>query len=408
MTQQIARYVSEGVDLAKAGKALEVYNQVIQYSDNNSLPEKSHYAFGWIIYYALHQAADSAIHLRKTMLARYLRLNVPKPHKLHSMILTQALRLYKDAGTLSFNRGKEDVVRFSLIRFAELWDISNFRPGDWRRKEYEGKQLGSTVEKFITHYVDELTETSTPPSPGFNRLIDDALAAFPDSHNILYQRGMVHIIEKNKADAIATLKKAVLLAPTKHYLWYRLATLIDSGEDLRLHISLLFKALSSPGPEQFKGKIRIALAKAWAGAGIHKFALHELMTVKRVYSLNGWQLSPEFNRIFKSIPENTSPEDPENAYRRAEPSADSFIYDALTPLEVRKTYHKMPKEGETDKFGNAEIAWRVTDENGGNFWFQPCRFGIEPQLPLGTSLLIKIYNGKIVKAELSPSIRKES
>lgn len=407
MTQQIARYVSEGVDLAKAGKAMEVYNNAATYLDNGFLPDKSHYAFGWIIYYALHQAADSAIDLRKRMLARYLKLKVSKPHKLHSMILTEALRLYKDARDMAFNRRPEDVIRFSLVRFTELWNIANLRPGDWRRKEFEGKPLSSTAEKLITLYVDELTDSSTPPSTEFSMLIDEAVSKFPDNANLLYQRAVVHILANNCTEAASLLKRAIILAPSKHYLWQRLASLIDPITDLRLHVALLYRALTAPGPEQFKGKVRLALAKAWIGAGVFKFALHELMVIKQVYGQNGWHLSPDFNKAFASIPENTVAANPEEAYLRVDSIADSFIYEALPALEVRKTYHKDPVAGEQPRFGHPEVAWRVSDDKGNNYWIQPRRFGIEPQLPLGTLLRIHVNNGRAVKAELTPTSSTE-
>ena len=77
------------------------------------------------------------------MLARYLRLQVERPHKLHSMILTEAFRLYKDAAEASFiAKNKEgfnpvsDATRFSIVKFTNLWDLNNLRHGDWKRKEH--------------------------------------------------------------------------------------------------------------------------------------------------------------------------------------------------------------------------------------------------------------------------------
>lgn len=398
---QLAQYISDGVDHAKAGKALEIYTNIASHIDNNSLPPKSHYPTGWIIYYALHQAADSAIDLRKRMLAKYLRLRVAKPHKLHSMILTEAIRLYKDAVNLAFNRQNDDVVHFSISRFASLWNLENLRPGDWRRKEFEGKPLSSTAEKLITLCVDECVGENTPPSPELIAITDHALNLFPDSHSLLYQRASLHILQAQPEQAISLLKRAILLSPSKHYLWSRLASLVSPENDLKLHISLLFHALSAPGPEQFKGKVRLSLAKAWIFARAYPQALHELLSYKHIYEQNGWHLSRDFNNTLSQISEDTTPSDPMPAYKRVDNLADSFIYDAIPALDVEKTYHKdPPQNAPAQGFHRPVVAWRVTDNEGHHYWLHPHRFKIPPHLPIGTKLKIKINNGKTVKADL--------
>ena len=159
--QEISRYVSDGFVRAKAGEALAVYASVAPIHTSGALPPERHYSLGWIIYYALHQSAPGDILPRKRMLAHYLGLRTPRPHKLHSMILTEAIRLYRDArdsAVAARLKGiPHDAARdFSLVKFMRLWDFRHLRPGDWRRKLQEGKPMSATVEKLITHYVDEL------------------------------------------------------------------------------------------------------------------------------------------------------------------------------------------------------------------------------------------------------------
>ncbi|MDE6578877.1 MAG: hypothetical protein K2K58_11990 [Muribaculaceae bacterium] len=409
MTQQLIQYVSDGFEKAKAGNALDVYQSVSLIHDRGELPSKSHYPFGWIIYYALHQAADTAIDIRKRMLARYLKLNVVKPHKLHSMILTEAIRLYKNAREFSYNKNPRDVTTFSIIKFTELWNPQYLRPGDWRRKELDGKILSSTAEKLLTHLVDEApgTSASAPTPPFISELADQAIALFPGSPTLLYQRASLHILEKDTASALTLLKEATLGAPSKYYFWSRLASLINPEEDLRLHISLLYKALSAPGPEQFKGKIRIALAKAWISINAFSQALWELSIVKRLYESNTWHLSPDFNKTMEVIPAGTQPCNPENAYQRIRHLADDFVYESLPPLEVKKTYHKNPVASDKNKgYGASHVAWRVTDKDGNNFWLHPHRFKIPDNLPLGTPLIIRLHNGKPAKAELAENTQQ--
>lgn len=410
-TNELIKFVSDGFDRAKAGAAVEVYGEVTPYYDGNALPLKSHYPYGWIIYYALHQSPAFAIKERKHMLARYLRLQVERPHKLHSMILTEAFRLYKDAADASDNaRVKEgvnpvtDTTRFSIVKFSDLWNLNNIRPGDWKRKEHEGKELPSTVEKLITCYVDELNAAHMMASPEFMAIVNRALVEYPGSSNLYAQCAQLYELSGNKEAAIEMLRNAILASSSKFYLWSRLAALITSRVDLRLKVSLLYKALCCPGQEEFKGKIHLNLAAALAEGGAFPQASWELKYVKNFYEGKGWYLPRLYNETKKKIPAGTKAADPTAIYKKAEHLADDYIYESLPEILVKKTYHK-PAAVTTDRFGNrrpGRTAWRVTDEAGTNYWMTPSYFNIEENLPTDTPLKIKVFNGKVVKATLYP------
>lgn len=394
--REIRRIVSDGVDRAKAGDALSVYAELMPLLDDGSMPSDSHYAFGWIIYYALHTAPSSDISGRKNMLARYLKLDVEKPHKLHSMILTEAIRLYRDSIDTPPDSPRREP--FSILRFAAIWQLANLRPGDWRRKEVGGNILSSTVEKLITCGVDEAERCATLPDNEFMMIVDRAVGVFADSFNLMAQRASLHIISDEKPQAASLLRKATMLAPGKFFLWSRLAELTDSATQTRLHVALLYKALLAPGPEQFKGKIRLSLATALAGHGAATHALRELELIEQLYTANGWHLSPSFRRLRESIPPETKSEDPTPLYRRLEPLADEYLYSELPAVEAVKTYHKPPCRGRNGI--PAPAAWRVTASDGNHYWFQPHRFSLAADLPSGTRLTIRICAGKVVAAQL--------
>ena len=408
-TNDLIKFVSEGFDRAKSGMAVEVYGEVLSYAVHHSLHLKSHYPFGWIIYYALHQSETQAIKERKLMLAQYLKLQVEKPHKLHSMILTEAIRLYKDASyASSLEKLKEgfnpitDATRFSIVKFSDLWDLNNLRPGDWRRKEHEGKELPSTVEKLITSYVDELYAARIPASPEFMAIINKALAEYPASSNLYAQCAQLYELEGDKEAAIGMLRNAILASSSKFFLWSRLAALITDKDDLRLKVSLLYKALRCPGQEEFKGKIHLNLAAALAQGGAFPQAKWELKYVKGLYEGNGWNLPRLYRETEKKIPGGTQAADPTAIYKKVETLADDYIYESLPNVSVKKTFHK-PAADITDRYSNrrpGRTAWRVTDAGGNNYWFTPAHFNIPENLPTGTPLSIKVFNGKVVKAIL--------
>lgn len=406
---EIIAYVSDGFDRAKAGAAVEVYASIANNPEMQLLPLKSHYPFAWIIYYALHQSPAHAIQERKQFLAHYLRLEVAKPHKLHSMILTEAARLYKDAAdtaeTARLKGGQKaaaEVPTFSIVKFVNLWNLAHIRPTDWNRKEHEGKQMSSTVEKLITHYVDELYSQRTPASDEFTSIINQALVAYPPTASLFAQRAQIHELAGEKEAAIEMLRHAILSSSTKFYLWSRLAALITDKDSLRLKVSLLYRALRCPGQEDFKGKIHLQLAAALAEGGAFPQAKWELEYVKNFYTQKGWNMPRLYKETEKKIPADTQAADPGALYRKVEHMADDFIYESLPEIEVKKTYHK-PATETTDKYGTrrpGQTAWRVTDSQGNNYWFNPGRYGIQENLPTDTQLKVKVYGGKVVKASL--------
>lgn len=407
---EIIQFVSDGFDRAKAGAALETYNAIVTHLDMRVLPQKSHYPMGWIIYYALHQSPANAIQERKQLLAHYLRLNVAKPHKLHSMILNEAFRLYKDASdAASVARLKggfnpvSDTTGFSIVKFADLWNLNHIRPTDWNRKEHEGKLLSSTVEKLITHYTDELYGMRIPASPEFTCIVNQAMQTYPPTTSLFAQRAQLYELAGEKEAAIEMLRSAILSSSTKFYLWSRLANLITDKDDLRLKVSLLYKALRCPGQEQYKGKIHLQLAATLAECGVFPQAKWELKYVKDFYKKNDWHLPRLYKETEKKIPAETEAVDPTGIYRKVEQLADDFIYESLPEIPTKKTYHK-PGEETTDRYGNrrmAQTAWRVTDTEGVNYWFNPGKYGIPEDLPADTRVLIKVYGGKLVKARLA-------
>lgn len=402
-TNDIASFVSDGFELAKKGGAADIYVASDNYFRLGQLPLKSHYAFGWIIYYALHQAPSGDIRARKNMLATYLKLQLERPHKLHSMILTEAIRLYKDSRDSAFGRRKEDVEDFAIDKFVELWDLKNLREGDWKRKDLDGKIMSSTAEKLITVLTDRLEEIHKPAPEEVVAVVDKAIGLYPDSFTLYAQRATMEVLAGRKDSAMALLRKAVLLAPGKFFLWSKLASLVDTSTDMRLHVALLYKAKKAPGPEQFKGRISLSLANALAGADCHAEALWELENVERQYNSNGWHMPALYHKLKKTIPGGTASRNPEEIYLKVAHLADEYIYSAIQPVKATKTYHKNPDTARANHTVKQSVAWRATDEHGTNYWFYPHRHGIDSALQLGTPLYLRIFNGKVVKAELAPS-----
>ncbi len=150
----------------KKGDAYQSYATISQIYDKGELPNRFFTDYGWVIYRALHQNPQLDVIERKKLLVHYLSLNLPTPSTLHSLILSEAVRI-EQAVPLSF--------LFSA--FLDKWDLANLRDEDWVGGENEqGQQLPSLVEKTITVYVKEMLIThEVSPSDDFLNVLERAV-----------------------------------------------------------------------------------------------------------------------------------------------------------------------------------------------------------------------------------------
>ena len=392
--QALAQLISDGFDRAKAGDGRNVYESV--HACASRIPSRSHYTFGWIIYYTLHQSGSGDIPFRKRLLAEYLALSTPRPHKLHSMILQVAIQLYKDVKNVQFNahgNGENHAPSFSILRFAALWGLDHLREGDWRRKDFNGKALSATAEKLITVLVDEADSSHTLPDESIVELVDKAVKKFPDSASLLSQRATLYILAGDIDKAKTLLRQALVLAPGKFFIWSRLASLIDINTQPRLRLALFVRALNSPGQELFKGRIHLQMAEVWASQGRFPQGAWELDKVKRLYESQHWHMPALYAKLLAAIPEGTMPENPAATYKKLAGITDTYVYEMLPEISVKKTYHK-------EATAENPISWRVTDANGENYWLQPHKFGLQSDLPKGIALLIRVNGNKVVTARI--------
>lgn len=394
----VARFLSDSFDTAKAGRALEVYQAAKEYYDRGLVPRSSHYVLGWIIYYAMHQIPPHNILSRKKMLAHYLQLNVPKPHKLHSMILLEALRLSGNARSLCYKAQKRPGVGFSLVRFAELWDLSNLRPGDWRRKEYGGKLQDSTVERFIAHYVAELEETRSLPSDGFMDVIYKAHSMNPLSIAMLRRLSTVYILQGDNASARKLLRFAVLLAPREYELWRKIALTVDPAEEPECCLALLHRALVSSSRPEDAGAARLALARFWIDKHNPDFALWELNKYLSMQSGRKKVVTGSYQSLIGHIPPGATAQDPGEAYAGLEPLSDREAYSCIREVSLTLTYIQPACEL---RRGMLPAVWRLTDSDGEDYWIRPRSFSLPSDMEEGTGIMARIVNGNVVTARIS-------
>lgn len=377
---------------AKNGDALAAYNKVLSFQNDDELASVQYENFGWIIYRALHQNQQISTIERRRMLNNYLKLELPSPSMLHSCILSEAM-----------NTERINPNEFLFTRFIEIWNLENLRDEDWQDgKTQDGNRYPSHVERMITLYSKEIQVVSTAlPSETFMSVLQKAIDKWPDNDNLLRDKAIALIKLGKKEEAIGVYKQLVLKFSAKFYLWSEMAMLVDSDD---VKISLLCKALSIKVPEEFLGKLHLALANALIDSKVFDWAKAELDKYKEVYERNNWHLNNTFVDLCRMIPAGTVaiPQEYSDHFCKA----DALVYSDIPSQIMVKigersdqvTDHKTQKQKKVRK-------WMLLNNNGETIKVKPRQFGFQ-SLPGGQCFEIKMTDGKIrfVKAIEMPSV----
>ena len=310
--------VQQAYAQAKAGNGEGAYTTVSSIYNDGRLPDDQTNAYGWIIYYSLKQQSDNDVERlvveRKRRLMRYIELGLPSPSLLHSLILSEAVRIERTTP-----------LKFVLHNFFDLWGGSaKLRPEDWEQFEGEHGTLPSLVEKLITVYVKEVMTDGRDPSEDFVALIDKALETFDNNQNLPRQRAQIYLHFNQKDKAIDLYRKQLKRNASRYYLWAELAALV---EDADTRLALTCMALSIKTKEDFLGKIHIFLAEQLCDRNEYALAAGQLALVRRCYGRQGWHIPPTIAKVSDRIPAETAEADGRDFIRRHADEANIYLYD---------------------------------------------------------------------------------
>ena len=381
--------VQQAYTQAKAGNGEGAYITVSAIHDDGKLPEDQKNAYGWIIYYSLKQQSDNDVkHLadeRKHRLKRYLKLALPAPALLHSLILNEALRIEE-----------ETPKDFIIHNFFDLWGGSvKLRPEDWKQFRGEHGTSPSLVERLIKVYVKEIATDGRDPSDDFMSLIDKALETFDNNPDLPRQRAQIYLHFHQKDKAIDLYRKLLKRNASRYYIWAELAALVD---DTDTRLALTCMALSIKTKEEFIGKIRIYLAEQLCERGEYALAAGQLALVRQCYEHQKWHIPPTAAKVSARIPAGTAEADGRDFIRTHAEDADIYLYDNTTRVTLVKT-------GETtDRKDTKKRLWRAADADGNCYILDPHRLHLPTKAPDATAIEAVIAGKKVLKASISESI----
>lgn len=374
--------IKEAVENAKGGAdAVSAHQQATAWYNDGQLDSQLYPDFGWLIYYALKQTAVEEAHKRKVLLYQYFQLDLPKPSILHSLILGEAIKVEQNTP-----------LQFRIRDFIRIWGLENLRKEDWEQYQTEeGNTLPSTVEKLIGVYTKELKTDRVEASEDFSQLVDKALVKYPRSQNMPYFKATVLISQGKVQEALTYYKNLIQQFPSKFYLWNQTAELV---EDVDTKIGLLCKALTCGTDDEFLGGVRLGLADLLYQKGMSGNAKYELERYRETYQNKGWNLKPEFWKIYNQVGSVETANDNNMVYSEYAVKADEFIYNSLPTVAAVKVAETQSED--RNHPGRRITTWILRTANDTLRLRKPTKFRLNKRTPNGTIFDVKLKDGKIV------------
>lgn len=304
-------------------------------------------SIGWEIYKAIKALFDAhkddikKVNLRevKQFLYNYLKTeNITKPSLLHSLILSQALKLYESYKI----KGKVNTA-IDIVAFAKMWNLdylregaahndSDFIPFEPTQSNPNGKKINfiSLAQKITRAILEESVDKKDRQSiecflPYLNKVIefkkeDIVWALFTRTNAYVF----LQEYEKAKKDMIVVIKRK----SKDTWAWDTLAT-IFSFVDKDMEFACYCKTLSlvlSQKQEDFVGQIRDKFANLLIKKQNLSAAKYELEQIFKCRNKNGWTISQDLIIKLKSLENIQSTKDNKSLYAEFSPLAEKCVF----------------------------------------------------------------------------------
>lgn len=307
-------------------------------------------SIGWEIYKAIKALFDAhkddikKVNLReiKQLLHNYLKTeNITKPSLLHSLILSQALKLYKAHKT------KDKVnTAIDIVAFVKLWNLDYLRNGathdesdfipfesfESTQPSPNGKKINfmSLAQKITRAVLKESVDRKDRQSieyflPYLNKVIEFkkediiwALFTRADAYVFLQE------YEKAKKDMIVVIEHK----SKDTWAWDTLATIfsfVDKDMEFACYCKTLPLVLSQK-QEDFVWQIRDKFANLLIKKQNLSAAKYELEQIFKCRNKNGWTISQDLMIKLKSLENIQSTKDNKALYAEFSPLAEKCVF----------------------------------------------------------------------------------
>lgn len=265
---------------------------------NLNLPESEVMVFDTTAW----QVASLVFKIQKTEPVDYSKINqlfdivkdfhFTKPSEAYSL-------LYK-----AFHKSYQNWSRY--MEFADWWGFDNFRPEDYQKNNYNGRQIMALVEQAYIAYSKKILEGDTLNSFSLQRKIDvDKLNKFlPKLDSIIldhpeyqyppYFKTKLLLVIGSQDKVLSAFLPFAKQKKNEFWVWELMAEIYNDNEDLKF--ACYCKALSLKSPKDFLIKIRQAFVNLLVKKEMFAEAKYEISQIVEIRNSHGWKISNQLNR----------------------------------------------------------------------------------------------------------------
>lgn len=336
------REISRAKALSKEGRHAEASAAYRKALASSPADREIQTAFGWELYkHSKELMAVENVNLVavKRNLNDYLKLDVEKPSLLHSCILQLAAKL-----------ASQD--KFSMLVFSRLWNLDNLRSEDFERFRWEdGKDLASLAEKVIKQVGKEAAASdNTQEQEKVLPYLDSVIERFPDNLWLKLNKAKVLLSLGRHDDALDFGLTVTKAHPNDYWAWGLLGDIV-SGTDGQAALGCYCKALSCPGEDKFKTKIRLKVARHMMESNDLAAAKLEVESVVLAKEREGQKIPQEVAEIASQSWFSTTTTAASNRefYMARVPDAEAILFGALPWVAacVGEKFTVQDKEGKS-------------------------------------------------------------
>ena len=245
---------------------------------------------------AAWQVASAVFTLQKSEPVDYSKINqildlikefhFTKPSDSYSL-------LYK-----AFHKGYKNWSRY--IEFADWWNFENFRPEDYQKEEYNGRQIMALLEQAYIAYSKALIEGEATDAFGLQRRIDatkiqeflpklDAIIeAYPEYQYPPYFKAKLLLALGDNEDVLKAFLPFAKKKKNDFWVWELMSDVFPVGDERKT--ACLCKALSLKSQEDFLIKTREKLALILIEKELYNEAKTEINKIINTRESHSWRI----------------------------------------------------------------------------------------------------------------------
>ena len=381
------RLIKTANALSKEGNYFEAI-KIFKSLDVNHCNDIEKNLYGWAIYRFIKNTENLSINDFKHFLFDYLKLDLPKPSLLHSLILIACLKfLDKDAPD-----------NFNFINFIKIWGINSFRDDDFISSEFKNTD-GKTI-KFPCLASNMLRKCAqyALKQGGYLGDMKPLMAFYLEAlkrikNDIWLQRDCALILNKlGKNDEAAKIYKDLFkeLSGATYY-WGEFGDFFFSS-NVDLAIGMYSKALLSKNDEIFIVNIRMKLATLLIKKGEFSRARFELEKYKQTKQ----HLDKNFFILYNNVKNYDPSASNTDFYKRTQAILEEYLYTDLKVVDC------VFYDSYTDANTNARYCC-FTDFNETNFKIKENKLK-NKNLNLLSCYGFKVIDGKPIEQSIKPCV----